>query len=146
VTFLEEIGGRSRSATNRTSSGKGRRFNGTFCQWKNWLFLMPFLGRKSVHKNTRYANGYKVNVEELRERLQKISEKELLDFRQGVKHTCSPEVNWNQPPLQVWVIHMKVWCGRWDSNPHALRRHPLKMVRLPVPPLPQWGGRLESGL
>ena len=31
-------------------------------------------------------------------------------------------------------------CGRWDSNPHALRRHPLKMVRLPVPPLPQWGG------
>jgi hypothetical protein len=30
-----------------------------------------------------------------------------------------------------------VWCGRGDSNPHALRRHPLKMVRLPVPPLPQ---------
>ena len=28
------------------------------------------------------------------------------------------------------------WCGRGDSNPHALRRHPLKMVRLPVPPLP----------
>src|SRR6267378_232191 len=25
------------------------------------------------------------------------------------------------------------WCGRWDSNPQALRRHPLKMVRLPVP-------------
>src|SRR6266849_7990840 len=34
----------------------------------------------------------------------------------------------------------KSWCGRWDSNPHALRRHPLKMVRLPVPPLPHWEG------
>ena len=33
----------------------------------------------------------------------------------------------------------KAWCGRGDSNPHALRRHPLKMVRLPVPPLPHGG-------
>ena len=28
------------------------------------------------------------------------------------------------------------WCGRGDLNPHAFRRHPLKMVCLPVPPLP----------
>src|SRR6266849_668309 len=35
----------------------------------------------------------------------------------------------------------KFWCGRGDSNPHALRRHPLKMVRLPVPPLPHGGER-----
>src|SRR5437660_7119170 len=28
------------------------------------------------------------------------------------------------------------WCGRRDLNPHAFRRHPLKMVCLPVPPLP----------
>src|SRR5882757_4200653 len=28
------------------------------------------------------------------------------------------------------------WCGRGDLNPHALRRHPLKMVCLPIPPLP----------
>src|SRR5215472_3008158 len=31
----------------------------------------------------------------------------------------------------------KLWCGRGDLNPHAFRRHPLKMVCLPVPPLPQ---------
>jgi hypothetical protein len=30
------------------------------------------------------------------------------------------------------------WCGRGDLNPHAFRRHPLKMVCLPVPPLPQF--------
>ena len=31
------------------------------------------------------------------------------------------------------------WCGRGDLNPHAFRRHPLKMVCLPVPPLPLYG-------
>src|SRR6201982_738193 len=37
------------------------------------------------------------------------------------------------------------WCGRGDLNPHAFRRHPLKMVCLPVPPLPhrQIGGVLD---
>ena len=39
------------------------------------------------------------------------------------------------------------WCGRGDLNPHALRRHPLKMVCLPIPPLPQEAStkRLEEG-
>src|SRR2546426_11141393 len=40
--------------------------------------------------------------------------------------------------MSRWVFWGLV-CGRWDSNPHALRRHPLKMVRLPVPPLPHEG-------
>src|ERR1700732_2985345 len=31
---------------------------------------------------------------------------------------------------------MSFWCGRGDLNPHAFRRHPLKMVCLPIPPLP----------
>ena len=29
-----------------------------------------------------------------------------------------------------------IWCGREDSNLHALRRQPLKLVRLPIPPRP----------
>ena len=37
--------------------------------------------------------------------------------------------------LQIWKANP--WCGRGDLNPHAFRRHPLKMVCLPVPPLPQ---------
>src|SRR5690242_5660728 len=28
----------------------------------------------------------------------------------------------------------KKWCPRGDSNPHALRRYHLKVVRLPIPP------------
>ncbi len=33
-------------------------------------------------------------------------------------------------------LKQKIWCGRGDLNPHAFRRHPLKMVCLPIPPLP----------
>ena len=35
-----------------------------------------------------------------------------------------------------WLRGYRFWCGRGDLNPHAFRRHPLKMVCLPVPPLP----------
>gem|GEM_PF-1339141 len=33
-------------------------------------------------------------------------------------------------------------CGRRDSNPHALRRQILSLVRLPITPLPQLLGLL----
>jgi hypothetical protein len=35
-----------------------------------------------------------------------------------------------------WPPTFTRWCGRGDLNPHAFRRHPLKMVCLPIPPLP----------
>jgi hypothetical protein len=34
------------------------------------------------------------------------------------------------------IYNYLIWCGRGDLNPHAFRRHPLKMVCLPIPPLP----------
>src|SRR5882724_5831929 len=37
----------------------------------------------------------------------------------------------------------KLWCGRRDLNPHAFRRHPLKMVCLPIPPLPLYNQQLS---
>src|SRR5438445_12559602 len=39
-------------------------------------------------------------------------------------------------------ILSKLWCGRGDLNPHAFRRHPLKMVCLPIPPLPLYNQSL----
>src|SRR5882762_6732142 len=39
---------------------------------------------------------------------------------------------------EAFLILNLQWCGRGDLNPHAFRRHPLKMVCLPVPPLPQF--------
>src|SRR5947207_6747972 len=38
---------------------------------------------------------------------------------------------WSTRPRKL----LKTKCRRRDSNPHASRRHPLKMVCLPIPPL-----------
>ncbi len=38
----------------------------------------------------------------------------------------------------VPVLHAEQWCPRGDSNSHDFRRHPLKMVCLPIPPRGQW--------
>src|SRR6266567_752679 len=38
--------------------------------------------------------------------------------------------------LSLDFARSDTWCGRGDLNPHAFRRHPLKMVCLPIPPLP----------
>src|ERR1700687_119260 len=40
--------------------------------------------------------------------------------------------------LTLAVRELIRWCGRGDLIPHAFRRHPLKMVCLPVPPLPHF--------
>ena len=60
----------------------------------------------------------------------------------GFGHTCSKVINGlkdrasRKELTNIFQRGLKFWCGRGDSNPYALRRHPLKMVRLPVPPLP----------
>src|SRR5271170_4179003 len=38
-----------------------------------------------------------------------------------------------------------LWCGRGDLNPHASRRHPLKVVCLPIPPLPHGATTVFAG-
>src|SRR5437764_11770089 len=38
--------------------------------------------------------------------------------------------------LEFVRVGKNLWCGRGDLNPHASRRHPLKMVCLPISPLP----------
>src|SRR5213083_3160988 len=46
-------------------------------------------------------------------------------------NASSPET---REPLPLRISNE---CRRRDSNPHASRRHPLKMVCLPIPPLRQ---------
>src|SRR3990172_7485539 len=54
----------------------------------------------------------------------------------------------SEPAMSSSQVIRGNWCGRGDLNPHAFRRHPLKMVCLPVPPLPQSlaGKAAASGL
>jgi hypothetical protein len=47
-----------------------------------------------------------------------------------------PVVHGECPNLPV--LGTTCWCERGDSNPHALRRQILSLVRLPIPPLSHW--------
>src|SRR5262244_1294068 len=49
-----------------------------------------------------------------------------------VRRTVASESDCDQ--RRCWFNGLKTTCPGGDSNPHALRRHPLKMVCLPVPP------------
>lgn len=45
-----------------------------------------------------------VDLEELRTRLGKMSDQELLRFGKDAKYMCSPWANMGKPPRQVFVI------------------------------------------
>ena len=38
---------------------------------------------------------------------------------------------------RVCTLSSKLWCGRWDLNPHATKHTHLKRACLPVPALPR---------
>ena len=54
----------------------------------------------------------------------------------GDRWSNVPPGRWHQQDGYA-VLEWEGWCGRRDLNPHGFRRHPLKMVCLPIPPLPQ---------
>jgi hypothetical protein len=52
-------------------------------------------------------------------------------------HHKIPDLSRGRASQGISVTVESIWCGRGDLNPHASRRHPLKMVCLPISPLPQ---------
>ena len=64
------------------------------------------------------------NVDELRERLEKMSDAELRTFGQAAQRMVSPKANPGQPPPEVFVIQLdearKEWKRR-KSQPKATK-------------------------
>ena len=58
------------------------------------------------------------DIEQLRARLRKMSEKELIEFGKNVRYLCSPEANFGRPPLESWSMQLEEAKGEWR------RRHP----------------------
>ena len=59
----------------------------------------------------------------------------LLASRRGLRKTKPSNRHIQNGPSELYVLKARLRCRRRDSNPHASRRHPLKMVCLPIPPL-----------
>jgi hypothetical protein len=56
------------------------------------------------------------NVDELRERLQKMSDVELRKFGQAAQHMVSPKANPGQPPPEVFVIQLDEARKEWKRR------------------------------
>jgi hypothetical protein len=58
------------------------------------------------------------NAGEIRERVRKMSDEELLRYATVCKSMCSPEVNFGKPPLDTWIVQLREARAEW------LKRHP----------------------
>jgi hypothetical protein len=57
-----------------------------------------------------------VNVDELRERLQKMSDAELRKFGQAAQHMVSLKANPGQPPTEVFVFQLDEARIEWKRR------------------------------
>jgi hypothetical protein len=62
-----------------------------------------------------------VEVTELRERLQKMSEAELLAFGKDAKYMCSPRANIGKPPRECFVIQLNEAKAEWRRRQEFAR-------------------------
>jgi hypothetical protein len=61
------------------------------------------------------------DVNQLRERLQKMTDDELREFGKAAAYMVSPKANLGQPPLQAFVIQLAEaraeWARRYPKSP-----------------------------
>jgi hypothetical protein len=58
------------------------------------------------------------NIEELRQRLRKMSDEKLREYGEAARYMCSPRAMLGKPPLPVYVIQLEEATAEWR------RRHP----------------------
>jgi hypothetical protein len=58
------------------------------------------------------------DIEKLRERLQKMTDAQLLEFGRAARRLCGPEATFGKPPREVFVTQLKEARAEWR------RRHP----------------------
>jgi hypothetical protein len=57
-----------------------------------------------------------LNVEELRARLRKMTDEELLRYGKAGKYMCSPVANFGKPPLEVFVVQLTECREEWSRR------------------------------
>jgi hypothetical protein len=54
-----------------------------------------------------------VDVEDLRARLRKMNDEELLAFGKSARYMCSPMANLGKPPRELFVIQLREARAEW---------------------------------
>jgi hypothetical protein len=60
------------------------------------------------------------DLEQLRTRLRKMNDDQLLRFGRDARYMCSPKANMGKPPLQPFLIQLQEARAEWR------RRHPVE--------------------
>jgi hypothetical protein len=64
-----------------------------------------------------------LDLEQLRQRLQKMNDAELLRFGQAAKYMCSPEANLGHPPRDAFVIQLREARAEWKRRNPVVDLH-----------------------
>jgi hypothetical protein len=62
-----------------------------------------------------------LNVEELRARLRKMTDEELLRFGKAAQYMVSPWANMDKPPREVFVVHLEETRTEWRRRKGGTR-------------------------
>jgi hypothetical protein len=62
-----------------------------------------------------------IDVNEVRERLRKMTDRQLVEFGKAASLMCSPEANRHEPPREMFVIQLNEARVEWR------RRHPKRV-------------------
>ena len=74
---------------------------------------------------SRLALEAELDIGEFRERLQRMSDRQLLEFGHAASYMCTPYANLGHPPRQVFVLQLQEARAEWrrrhgqESSPAA---------------------------
>jgi len=68
------------------------------------------------------AGEHDLDLEALRVRLRRMSDRELLRFGKSARYMCSPEANLGKEPRQAFVIQVKEAEEEWRLRQQASSR------------------------
>ena len=68
------------------------------------------------------AGEHELDLEALRERLRRMSDRELLRFGKSARYMCSPEANLGKEPRQAFVIQLREAVEEWRLRQQASSR------------------------
>jgi hypothetical protein len=65
-----------------------------------------------------FASDKPIDVDQLRIRLRRMSDSELIQFGEAARYMCSPQATHGRPPRESYVIQLREARDEWR------RRHP----------------------
>jgi len=68
----------------------------------------------------KFTSSQAPDLTELRERLRKMSDAELLRFGKAAKYMCSPQATLGQPPRDSFVLQLEEAKEEWKRRNPAL--------------------------